>query len=481
MDYLSEAAKFTCNQGGIITCEDSGNKNVTHNGKILLTTGATVKTKNGICAVLTAMAQGTPQQCKCNLTTWTPFDPLKKSCGKPLLTEMSKNICTFGGVIGVMNSGVFGKIATELKPPPMTLPVAAVVNALADKKISAVEKIPETSAAAEKVSDTSVAEKKSPPQEELTLRCAACKKICPCRIRGTFAEHFKIPATNSAAELEKNYFAYLEKLTGLEGIRTTLGNKTCDDINFYRRLLNAAQSKADDADIAYLQSLIRRCELTIATGKIPWGYAAHHIIPGNEVFRKFPKIFRTANLLTNPANPKSFVFNINDAANCIKLLMNNQSARLDTIFDTARKKFSRLYKRLPKSISPTLFDTQMYELMFEIEEQLELKIQWHVGAHRYTFSKENFRELNDAIQQRMPAKNLIDYETALNCRMEQIENSVISEDVCPAAIRNRLSALIEDVRRHLTVFAQNPCASYPFFVSKNSFFYALLSSQSEDF
>lgn len=96
---LTEKATFTCDKGGIIKCKDSGNDTVKYKGDTLLTTGATVSSKSGICAILTAMSQGTPQPCKCQLTMWMPFSPNKFSNGKPLLKKSSKNTCPYGGII----------------------------------------------------------------------------------------------------------------------------------------------------------------------------------------------------------------------------------------------------------------------------------------------------------------------------------------------------------------------------------------------
>ena len=96
---LTENATFTCDKGGIIKCKDTGNDTVKYKGATVLTIGATVSSKSGICAILTAMSQGTPQPCKCQLTAWMPFSPNKFSNGKNLLTKASKNACPYGGII----------------------------------------------------------------------------------------------------------------------------------------------------------------------------------------------------------------------------------------------------------------------------------------------------------------------------------------------------------------------------------------------
>ena len=133
MDYLTEGAEFICNQGGRISCKDSDNKKVTYNNKILLTTSASVNKKFGYCAILTAAAQGTPQNCKCQLTKWLPgFSPLKISSNNPLLTDTAKNFCSVGGNISVMTSGVRGHITTGSISKNNSVAPAKV----ADKKIS---------------------------------------------------------------------------------------------------------------------------------------------------------------------------------------------------------------------------------------------------------------------------------------------------------------------------------------------------------
>ena len=105
MDYLTESAEFICNQGGKISCKYSGNKKNTYDGKTLLTTPAKMKTKDGICAIMNNAAYN------CQLTAlWTGFSPSKILNGKLLLTDKAKIICTLGGQIIVLNSGVSGHI-----------------------------------------------------------------------------------------------------------------------------------------------------------------------------------------------------------------------------------------------------------------------------------------------------------------------------------------------------------------------------------
>ena len=110
MDFLTEKAVFNCSAGAVIQCKDGGNASVQFNGDALLTTGATVKSNTGICAILTAEAQGTPQPCKCQLNAWRNFALNKTSNGKPLLLQTSTNICAYGGLIKATFSGALSRV-----------------------------------------------------------------------------------------------------------------------------------------------------------------------------------------------------------------------------------------------------------------------------------------------------------------------------------------------------------------------------------
>lgn len=117
----------------------------------------------------------------------------------------------------------------------------------------------------------------------------------------------------------------------------------------------------------------------------------------------------------------------------------------------------------------------MFELMQAVESEHEFKIQWHVGNHGYEFKKDEFKQAEDLFRKKFPGKNLISYEKAVESRMKIIENKIDLNNICPLEIRTDFINLIKKIRGHLNQFAKNPCASYPFFVTKDNYFFALLN------
>ena len=100
-DFLTERTNFFCAAAGtsvVFSISISGN--VTHKGSKVLTTAAKLSGK-GICPILTAAAQGTPQPCKFQQTAWINYDFNCKAEGKNLLTANSFCNCPIGSVVKV--------------------------------------------------------------------------------------------------------------------------------------------------------------------------------------------------------------------------------------------------------------------------------------------------------------------------------------------------------------------------------------------
>ena len=487
MDYLTEEAKFVCNQGGQISCKDLGNKKVTYNGKILLTTAADIKSKSGICAIKTAAAQGAPQPCSCQLTEWLPgFSPLKISSNKPLLMQSAKNFCPVGGSISVMTSGVDGHVATGNLPSSSLISAAKILDIkISDEqnKTSTAQKISDDKNNSFEQSKNFSAQKISAEQTEkkfsnIKFRCETenCRnKNCPHFKKNSFAEQNKISVPNTSKSpseiLRLNYYNYIGKLINFDGkeIERRLKDKN-KELEFCKMLCKKIfNSACNDSDRFWIKSLVRWQEILAETNQNVWWYAAHHIIPKDQVFKKFPKCYRVANLISENKQP---VFDINCAENCIMLLTNNQSAKYDTVFDTLKKYLRK--KNLPQFIRKFV-DVDMFELMQAVESEHEFKIQWHVGNHGYEFKKAEFKQAEDLFKKKFPGKDIISYEKAICNKMEIIENKIDLNDVCPMEIRKDFINLIKKIRSHLNNFAKNPCASYPFFVTKDNYFFALLN------
>lgn len=99
-DFLTERTKFACAAAPAVQFSVSISGNVKHKGSKVLTTAAKLS-GNGICPILTAAAQGTPQPCKFKQTAWFNFDFKCKADSKNLLTADSFCNCPVGSVIKV--------------------------------------------------------------------------------------------------------------------------------------------------------------------------------------------------------------------------------------------------------------------------------------------------------------------------------------------------------------------------------------------
>ena len=102
-DLLTERAKFFCVAAPAVTFSISISGSVTHKGAKVLTAAAKLS-GNGICPILTALAQGTPQPCKFQQTPWINFALTQTADSKNLLTANSFCNCLVGSVVKVQSA-----------------------------------------------------------------------------------------------------------------------------------------------------------------------------------------------------------------------------------------------------------------------------------------------------------------------------------------------------------------------------------------
>lgn len=426
-DYLTENAVFTCNQGGIIHCEDGGNNSVTYNGATLLTTGATVKSKMGICQILTALAQGTPQPCKCQLTTWIPgsFSPAKISKGNPLLTDKAKNICSYGGSISVQTSGHINKVTTGTAPVAMNLAAAELVKPVKrDEKIQS--NSPEKNIGGEKFStsagiltttkkvqqrsENSQTKKSIENSQERKLLCPFDKKSERCKT----CAYPKAATTidNDATKLFDNYKQYT----------SDPANRDATDEHYYK--------------------------IFDAYGKSRWSYQSHHIICGNQVFAPHAELVRLANF---------YGYDINNALNCIRLVSREDD-----------------YGAKPGGKSASAYDIMSLS-----------KIQWHLGGHSYKFSTNEAELIKKRIRyfRKTSGDQLLNYAELLSAELSKIESALMSRRVCRNTDRQkkifieRMNNLSRKVKAALGSFAEKPQSSFPYYVSKEAYTFAFALPQ----
>ena len=109
-NFLNKRAQFSCTGGGApftVTAGDS--KKVTFNGAGVLTKDTKLR-GTSICTILTELAQGVPQKCRCSLSPWMPVDFKHTAEGKALLIATSKSFCqaALGGIVSVADPGTMG-------------------------------------------------------------------------------------------------------------------------------------------------------------------------------------------------------------------------------------------------------------------------------------------------------------------------------------------------------------------------------------
>ena len=185
MHYLNEGAIFTCAffaGAGMITCSEGSNSKAIAGSK-MLTTGAKLKSKTGLCSMF--LVNGVPQPCQCQLTSWLGFSQSSFACGNPLLTSASSNTCGFrGGKITCVSSGVSGKVAeggsaldTKIHELSSLISLVPAVEQIKQKQNSS-EKGNKAGWIGESVkTDAQESDKKHPDDN---LLCPGCDKQAQC-------------------------------------------------------------------------------------------------------------------------------------------------------------------------------------------------------------------------------------------------------------------------------------------------------------
>ena len=185
MDYLNEGAIFTCAffaGAGMITCSEGSNSKAIAGSK-MLTTGAKLKSKTGLCSMF--LVNGVPQPCQCQLTSWLGFSTSSFACGNPLLTSASSNTCGFrGGKITCVSSGVSGKVGKggfapgiEIHGFTALIPLVSAVQQIKQKQNETGNGNKAGQAGGSVQAKAQVSEKKSPDDN---LLCPGCEKQAQC-------------------------------------------------------------------------------------------------------------------------------------------------------------------------------------------------------------------------------------------------------------------------------------------------------------
>ena len=442
--YLTENTVFGCSlaPSAIIRCREGKNRKVTYNGVNLLTTGAKAQVKVGICPILTAQAQGVLQPCRCSLGTWRGFKrnvTFKQSTS--FLTENSFSMCTVcGGLIRV-------KASMNFKVGDGNGLDVSVVNWLHSDSRG---ELPAEDKAIFSRSPEEVAGKEHPAKMEAENSSKArmpltANKESPVAIRQRCEEERDEPVL----------VPLLCNMDQGEKCRTCLYPKASTEVHNDSSVLrknyeNKPEREKDEYDIYYESVLGNKKESY-------WTNAAHHIISGNQVFKKYPEIVRLANFYNEMKNSGNTIYkgyDINGAANCIMLISKDREYRQKA--DDAVKKNISAYDAMSMT-----------------------GIQWHLGGHSYTFAKDEIPIFHQRIKlfTKKEVKELRNYAELVENEMSKIQLSLCQRKVCRntprqnAAFVLRMNNLSTKIKKYLAAFREKPHHSYPYYVSLEAFRY----------
>lgn len=431
-EYLTENAEFICSAGGMIKCREAGNNKVRFSGSKLLTTSAILASCKGICAIKTAAAQGTPQTCQCMLTAWSGgFSPGKIATGVPLLTNTATNICSIGGVVRPVLSGVLGKVANGSSASAMAMPAATVLKDDAQKTGGSPAKHHTGGEAKEKfVKDSSCVTIKQEVIEDSQQASAGAADmqvadlLCPyhdCeKCRDCAYPRTGIKVDNDGGKLFQNYKAWSEN---------QLEHQDATDRHYYKMWAEYGDSM--------------------------WSYQSHHVICGNQVFAKYSRVVKLALFCG---------YDINNALNCIRLVSSSND-----------------YGQCPGGKSASAYDAMSLA-----------KIQWHLGGHSYNFSQKEIDLIRKRVK--LYTKHEADelykdkgaisrggiktYQDLLEVEMQKLESSLSRKIVCrntamqKNAFIKRMNNISKKIKDKLGAFCEKPHHSFPYYVSKIAFLYA---------
>lgn len=417
MDYLNEGAIFTCAffaGAGMITCSEGSNSKAIAGSK-MLTTGAKLKSKTGLCSMF--LVNGVPQPCQCQLTSWLGFSTSSFACGNPLLTSASSNTCSFrGGKITCVSSGVSGKVAkggsasgTEIHGFTALIPLVSAVEQIKQKQNETGNGNKAGQARGSVQAKAQISEKKRPDDN---LLCPGCEKQAQC-----------------------SYFNATDKLEENENNSNQLQR------NYNQKIA----TKADNFD-KYYQNISQQ--------EPGYAYPAHHVIPGNEVLNCFPRLVKMAHICGNDG--KDFIYDVNNALNCAMLVSKRKGKEYSQ--QTEFMKGVKSYDAMSDIRLQWHLARHSYSFNDDELAGLKKRIEKRVGPRA--------------------ALSINTYENLLKAELARLEASMLKNKVCrntpqqKALFVRRMNAISKKVRNKLLSFSNKPSDSFPFYVSRPAYLYS---------
>ena len=372
---------------------------------------------NGICAILTAAAGGTPTSCTLKLCgNWIAgFELQKKLNGDMLLNEDAKMACPVGSIISVQK---------PMLPIPPVMPVvsAGSMSSTPETQSSAPQKAkqpepfsaspeaaenkpPETKAkesagskeSGKKEPEQAKSEEPAVPYEE-PMQCNNCKEKADC-------PYMQAPDTintdGAASKLRKN-----------------------------------SPGKERDYD--------EKCDRSMEKWQRTWGSQAHHMISAKAAYCQYPELVKIGNYVG---------YNINCQENCYFL----PAWEHGDGFGQKNEHFKK---------------AQAYEVM------RMSGLQWHVGNHSYHMSElpESVMEKYPQLREMLCYNDRInqDVQKILDEFQKHFKDTCLKKryEECKSWFFEKMNALSMQVEEHLDLFGMYPKDSNPYFVSLESLRYA---------
>ena len=446
-DYLTENAMFSCSMtpAVVIRCKEGSNKKVKYKGTVLLTRSAKINTKVGICPFLTAQAQGAPQPCRCSLSAWTNFSMNTKAQGTAFLTDSSKNTCMYGGVISVKFSGMPYGVSKAVKGSKASISSVDWLKPFVETVQKNSDTMPKSGKTAD-INNSGLQAGISSPQ------AAGSDSISKTNTVNSTAAEDKIETAQQQKKTYPNLLCNMDKGEKCKTCRYPLASTEVDNdsIKLRRNYENQSDEEKDDYDRYYEEVFGNFTEKY-------WTDAAHHIISGNQVFKKCREIVRLANFYNEEhlnGNTQYKGYDINSARNCIMLI--SKDVEYSKKMDSSAKKNISAYDAMSTT-----------------------GIQWHLGGHSYTFSKEEVPILHQRIKlfTKKEARELKNYAELVEAELNKIQISMSRNKVCRATPRQnaafvmRMNNLSAKIKKYLGAFRIKPHRSYPYYVSLEAFRY----------
>lgn len=225
------------------------------------------------------------------------------------------------------------------------------------------------------------------------------------------------------------------------------------------RRYHKAHSEGEEETLAHraYQEAIRKLE------KYPdaWKYAAHHLVSGKQVFAKMQDLVQMAYVCG---------YDINNYLNCIMLVSNAPG------YGEREKGIKQLDGEAAKGMMKE--EAKATDAYFAMSIA---RMQWHAGHHYYSFDKEEAAVIKKALiescksvdnrQKEIPSykevleKTLKDLVKCLSIKKPQMP-------VCPNDFINAMNHVSAYIREKLESFYYDYRASYPWYVSQQSYLFA---------